>query len=362
MTFLLLLSGLSLVSATEQITIGALIPKTGDAASVGPGTEAAVDLAISDLNDSYKKAGLDTTATVQKAAIDGTKETAASAREDLIARGAEIIVGPPTSGEVQGMLPILTQESIISVNPSTSVVLSIPGDPIIRLCPDDAQMLDAIAMYESSLDGYALKKFLILARDDPYGRTLSDELKTRLPVSGVVFYNTDTDDFTKPLSELDALVAPLIKKAGDGNVIVFALSYNEITPILAEAAGFPSLLQASWPASDGVALNPDIVGNMAVSRVATATGLVALQYNRAQPSDSKYWRVYDTVQAATGNDKPSVYEILVYDQTLFAAWIIQNNPKTLDEMLYLADNYGEYSYGATGWLKLNENGDREYGD
>jgi hypothetical protein len=31
-------------------------------------------------------------------------------------------------------------------------------------------------------------------------------------------------------------------------------------------------------------------------------------------------------------------------------------------MLYIADNYGRYSYAATGWLKLNENSDREYGD
>ncbi len=361
-TVLLLLSGVSLVSATEEITIGALIPRTGDAASVGPGIEAAIGLAISDLNESYRKAGLDVTASVQKADIDGAKETAASATEDLIARGAAIIVGPPTSGEVEGMLPILIEKSVISVNPSTSVSLSIPGDPVIRLCPDDAQMLDAVVMYESSLDGYELKKFVIIARDDPYGRTLSDGLQKRLPVSGVVYYNPDTDDFTKPLNELDTLVTPLVKEAGEGNVIVFALSYNEITSILAEAAGYPSLLQASWQASDGVALNPDIVGNEIVARFASATGLVALQYNSAQPSDSKYWRVYDTIQAATGNDKPTIYEILAYDQTLFAAWIIQNDPKNLDEMLYLADNYGEYSYGATGWLKLNGNGDREYGD
>jgi hypothetical protein len=45
-----------------------------------------------------------------------------------------------------------------------------------------------------------------------------------------------------------------------------------------------------------------------------------------------------------------------------AAWIVQNNPKNPEEMLYIADNYGKYSYAATGWLKLNENSDREFGD
>lgn len=45
-----------------------------------------------------------------------------------------------------------------------------------------------------------------------------------------------------------------------------------------------------------------------------------------------------------------------------AAWITQNNPKTLEEKLSIADDYGRYSYAATGWLQLNENSDREFGD
>ena len=31
-----------------------------------------------------------------------------------------------------------------------------------------------------------------------------------------------------------------------------------------------------------------------------------------------------------------------------AAWIVQNNPDNLENMLYIADNYGRYSYAATG--------------
>ena len=48
MVVLLLLSGASMVSAAEQIRIGALIPESGDAASVGPGIEAAIGPALSD--------------------------------------------------------------------------------------------------------------------------------------------------------------------------------------------------------------------------------------------------------------------------------------------------------------------------
>ncbi|HWQ68227.1 MAG TPA: ABC transporter substrate-binding protein [Methanospirillum sp.] len=350
------------VSGENQIVIGSIISESGDSASYGPGVEAAIDLAVSDLNDSYKAAGMNTTVVVKKAYVDGTKGDAEKAAEDLITQGVQIIVEPSSSEEVTGILPILSREGILTINPTSSLALSTPDDPIVRLCPDDLQLLKAIGKFNYMIAGNTPTKAVILSREDIYGRILSEQVTLCSNITDTVSYPQNSRDFTQTLNKLDAIVAPLIEELGEKNVVIFAISFDEISDLMAQASAYPNLRKARWQGMDSVALNPTVLENETAAEFADATGLTTLSYNIAQPSHSDYWRVYDAVIAATDGHQPSIYEILPYDETLMAAWIMQNNPSTIKEKLYLADNYGKYSYGATGWLKLNENGDREYGD
>lgn len=359
---ILILSGVSSAVAEKNLVLGAIIPDSGDDRTLGPGIEAAIDLATSDLNDSYAKAGMDTRVTVLKAKVNGTKESTATATKDLIAQGAKILVGPSSSEEVSGVLPILRNESIISISPTSSLALSLPGDPVIRLCPDDSHLLQAVALYESSLPDAQSMKAVILARKDLYGDVLANAIKRCPFVVDQVSYEPGTRNFTATLDELNAKVTPLLDATGDQKVVVFAIGFDELADLMAQASAYPNLLKTRWQGMDSVALNAAIINNKTAAEFANSTGLIALQFNIDQPADSEYWRVYQAIVTATGDYKPSIYEILPYDQTLLSAWILQNNPSSLNESLYLADNYGKYSYSATGWLKLNDNGDRKYGD
>ena len=383
---LVFLFAIGMVSAEQEIVIGAIIGETGDNGSNAKGIEAAIDLAVSDLNDSYAKAGMNTTVILKKAWVDGTKEGAAKGAEDLIAQGVQIFVEPSTSEEVSGILPILTREGILSINPSTSYLLSKTDDPIVRLAPNDAHLFKSVVAFNNFTAENTPMKGIVLARDDLYGGTLSQTIKTRSLISpspGVqnlngsslsqnlsespnltetILYPQNTRDFTKTLDELDALVTPLIDEYGERNVIVFTISFDEIGDLLAQASSYPNLYRVRWEGSDSVAQSPAILNNATAAEFAAQTGLTALAFNIAQPANSDYWRVYDAVQAAIDGRQPTIYEILPYDETLMAAWIMQSNPSTLEEMLYIADSFGKLSYGATGWLKLNSKGDREYGD
>jgi ABC-type branched-chain amino acid transport systems, periplasmic component len=115
------------VSAEREIVIGAIIDESGDSASFAKGIEAAVNLAAADMNEYYAKTGKNITVIIKKAGTDGSKEAAAQAARDLINQGVQIIVGPTTSEEVFGYLPIITNEGILSISPSTSIKLSLPG-------------------------------------------------------------------------------------------------------------------------------------------------------------------------------------------------------------------------------------------
>ncbi|ABD41751.1 amino acid/amide ABC transporter substrate-binding protein, HAAT family [Methanospirillum hungatei JF-1] len=351
------------VSAHQEIIIGTIIDEQGDCASYAAGVEAAIDLAVSDLNDSYAKSGLDTTVTIIKSTSNGTRESAAQAAEDLISQGARVIVGPSSSEEVSGVLPILTSTGIFSVNPSSSRALSLPGDPMVRLCPDDSNLMKAVLRYHQMNPQDSQRTMIvILAREDLYGKVLSDMFSSSEQMADPVTYPAHTRDFTQALKTLDSIVDPMIAEVGERNVTIIVVSLDETGDLLAQASAYPGLDKARWEGMDGAALHTTILENETAAAFAYKTGFTALSFNIAQPPVSDYWRVFDAVKDAKGGKVPCIYEILAYDQTLMAAWIEQNNPKNPEEMLYIADNYGKYSYAATGWLKLNENSDREFGD
>lgn len=359
---LLTLAMTGVVSAENQVIVGAIIDETGNSASLAPGIKASINLAISDLNESYKKAGMDNSVMLITAASDGTKEGAAAAGEELIAQGVDVIVLPSSSEEVSGILPILHREGIISINPSSSIALSEPGSPMVRLCPDDMNLLRAVEKRHQVLerDGGEVN-VVVLARDDLYGSVLGEGGHFCSHVAKTIMYPQNTSDFTDVLNELDAAVRPLIEEGGHDSVMISAVSFDEIADILAQASTYPNLQQVHWEGMDLVALNPALLMNETAAEFANITGLTAVSFNVAQPESSDYWRVYDEVRSVTGKN-PGIYEILPYDCTLMAVWIMQSQPSDLDEILYVADSFGKYSYAATGWLKLNENSDREFGD
>lgn len=373
-------------AGADEIIIGAIIDISGDSATYAQGIEAALDLAARDLNDSYHQAGMNTTVTVKKAYSVGTGESAVSAASDLVADGVQIIVGPESSEEVAAILPLLEENRILSINPSSSELLSVPGDPVIRLAPGDSRLARALSVYHAEGEIQPVH-LVILARDDVYGRTLAgmvqnasllslsgqgymnDPLQTEAgPETGtekeadVLLYPPDSSDLSPTLEDLSNHVSSAVEKYGAGNVVIFAVSFDEIADILALASGYPLLGQVRWEGADSVAMNSAILENGTASRFAQETGLTALSFQIAQPAESDYWRVYDAVKAANGGYQPSIYEILVYDETLMAAWIMQSHPSALEDMLYIADSYGKLSYGATGWLKLDAQGDRQFGD
>ncbi len=362
LVMLFLLVCIPVLAEQNQIVIGAFISKSGDSASYGPGVEAAIDLAISDLNDSYAKSGMNITAVVKKTYVDGTAEGAIKGAQDLYSQGAQIFVEPSSSEEVAAILPFLTEKGIISVSGTSSVALSLPDDPVVRLCPDDRNLIRALFAFNYPLIRDSPGKGVILVRDDLYGKTFSEEVKKRPNISEVITYPQNTKDFTVSLEKLDMAVASLIQEYGEKKIAIFVISFDEIADIMAQASAYPNLQKVSWQGMDSVALNPALITNETAAAFAGEVGLIGVSYNIAQPASSDYWRVYDAVKAVKGDHQPSIYEILPYDETLMAAWILQNNPKSVKDGLYIADNYGKYSYGATGWLKLNENSDREFGD
>ena len=143
----ILLCGCNKLGSTDEtITIGVLLPLTGDWASKGPEFTAAVDLAANDLNEYYRSIGAHKTVRIV-VKDSGTDPARALAQLGAMKNeGIRVVVGPATSAEMEAVRDYANRNGILLVGyASTSPSLSIPQDSVYRVIPDDRRQAEAAA-------------------------------------------------------------------------------------------------------------------------------------------------------------------------------------------------------------------------
>ena len=205
--------------------------------------------------------------------------------------GAKIIIGPATSTAVSAVKEYADKNSIILISySSTSPLLSIEGDNLFRLVPDDTHQGKIIAE-RMIQDG--IKVIVPFWRGDIYGNglykaTKSDFEKLGGKVEEGVNYKPHTGNFAtslhrinflmwnQELKKISAIVSDSIKKYGANSVGVYTVSYDEITPILIQAPLYETLGKVRWYGSDSIAQNHHVTKNV-------DSALFAMQTHFANP-------------------------------------------------------------------------------
>jgi branched-chain amino acid transport system substrate-binding protein len=141
-----------------SLTVGALLPLTGDLASYGETSQAALDEAV---------AALEAEGTSVTLSIKDTATEPATALEGLTAlheEGVKLAIGPYASSQVRAVKEFADQNGIVLISPlSTSTALAVPDDNIYRFTPDDQQEGVAVANLAWA-DG--IRTIVPITRDD----------------------------------------------------------------------------------------------------------------------------------------------------------------------------------------------------
>src|SRR5947207_1074415 len=133
-------------TANDTIVIGGLFSLTGDGATLGNASKAALELAVRDINtelDTLRvpwqvQMALADTKLTPSGAVDGIKA--------LQAAGATFVIGPQSSAEAAAILDYANANSIVVISQgSTASSLAIPDDYLFRLAPNDKLEGAAIA-------------------------------------------------------------------------------------------------------------------------------------------------------------------------------------------------------------------------
>lgn len=192
------------------LTVGTLLPQTGDLAFLGPPEFAGVQTAIDDINAAGGVLGKQVVQ-VKADSGDGTPDIAGAQTDKLLNANADVIVGAASSSVSLSVIDKITGAGVVQFSPAnTSPALDDPKtDPknlYFRTAPSD--VLQGAVMANTVIeDGF--NNVAILARQDSYGELLAAQIDKGIKAGGgnvavKKLYSADATNFTAEVNSVAA--------------------------------------------------------------------------------------------------------------------------------------------------------------
>ncbi len=376
---MLLAPALAAVTVHAQpitIKIGALLPLTGDLQSYGVRAQAAVQVAIDEMNQYLEQQNAPFRLDVVIEDTQTKPDIATQKFNSLVAQGIKFIVGPMTSAEVKSVKDLANSQNVLVISPSsTAISLAIPGDNVFRFCPADDVQSKAIGALAQDL---GIKAVVIINRADTWGEGLKDATKEVLQSKGVTVknvysYDPENPQFGSIANSAYNDVKDLLNSYPSNQVAVVVIGFNEVAQLFKSASNYPELGKVLWIGSDGTALLNEIVSDPLSAQFAEQVLFINPIFSPAKTSVQQ--QVADKIKQLV-NQEPDAYALAAHDAVVALALAILdasnsgvdlNNADALVNYvkqklpdITQSDQFGQFA--ATGKFPLNDAGDRATAD
>jgi len=349
---------------TGEISIGALLSMTGPLATFGENHKVAAELAVEEINEFLQASGANW---IMKLVVEDTQTNPVIALEKLesfAARGIKLIIGPLASSEVRAIKSYADSNKILVISQSsTASDLAIADDYIFRFVPQD-RLGQGPAMGRIMYgDG---KRYIIpVARNDAWGVGLEEAVRTRFEELGGTFldgirYSEDATEFSTEASNLATKVTNAVGLYGADQVAVLHISFEEVNAFFTAADDYPVLSTVKWYGSDGTAVNGAMLEDQAVIDFAIDVSYPCTLF--APTVSDKFEMVRQHGLTELGREL-DVYAYIVYDIVwVYALSLLEVDAYDSEAVKAVLSTVTQNYFGASGWIVLDENGDRMAGD
>ncbi len=284
----------------EKIVLGASLPLTGEAASVGNDARAGMELALKEVND---EGGINGKMLEIKYEDDKcSKEGITTITKLITADNVNAIIGPLCSAAAGPGLPVAQEAGMPTIIFASAPHLTKIGDFIFRIYPSDAFGGKFVAEYVYNTLGK--KNAAIVYVKNDWGQGLHDTFVARFAeIGGKVVFD---DSLNQDESDARTLIAKLIEAKPD---VIVAPLYP--------AVGVVFIKQAKE-----AGVKAPILGGDAFDSKEVIESGVADDVKFAVPSIKNPAEFADRVKKVTGKDS-SIWTPLGYDAVKIFAQVIQ---------------------------------------
>ncbi|MDW5594775.1 ABC transporter substrate-binding protein [Conexibacter stalactiti] len=196
-----------------ELTIGDLVPLTGDLSPFGPPGRKSADLAISQIEEAVREAGVDTTVSIEHRDTESSPQSAVQAARQMISGGAACLAGPWASSETLAVAESVASRQrtpIISPSSTDAAITDLDDDGFVwRTAPSDNLQSRALAdTVERELGGTDFTLSLA-ARNDAYGQGFIEKFRTAWEekggrTTGPVLYDPEQPSYNSEAAEIVA--------------------------------------------------------------------------------------------------------------------------------------------------------------
>ncbi|MBV9109930.1 MAG: ABC transporter substrate-binding protein, partial [Gemmatimonadetes bacterium] len=352
------------VDGNREVVLGGVFSLTGNWATLGVTSKAAMELAVEDVNAYAAGRGVTFRADIRDSKLDPA--TALAAVQSLRQAGVQVVIGPQSSAELATLKPYVDANPVMMVSQSsTAGSLAIKNDRIFRFTAADS--LEGVAAAALMWDD-GVRAVVPLWRADAGNQGLHTATAARFAalggtVSSGVEYAATATAFAPTITALHAQVQAALAAHPASQVAVYYAGFDETADVFALAAADPVLASVRWYGADGIAQSAALLSHPSAVAFAEHVGFPAPLFGLDQSSSVKWQPLAARIKARAGID-PDAFALAVYDAVWVAAQAYLASPRnvTTDELAAkFVATAGSY-YGATGWTVLNAAGDRQYAD
>ena len=342
-----------------EVPIGALLPLTGALAAFGENDKIAIEAAVQDVNQFLEKVGASWRLKLYVEDTETNPSVALEKLTTLYAKGVRVVIGPMASSEVRNLKEYADSNKILIISQSsTDPSLAIAGDHVYRFVPVDIYQGRIGPLYAKALGATHM---ILVWRGDAWGDGLSDVVKKTakeigLTIAGEIRYDPEAKEFSAEVAKLAETINKLV---GEGvppeKIVVQLISFGEARAFFLTATEYDILWKVHWFGSDGNAYDYSLQED---PKVAEFVASVKFPCPIAAPIGDKYIEVMKKVKDKIGRT-PEPYAYNSYDAVWAVALAILSTGKyDADAIISVLPDILKFYYGASGYIELNEYGDR----
>jgi len=360
MVLALLFGSQALAQKGGGLSFGALLPLSGPLADRGRTSKTALDFAVADINAYLAASGSSETMSIIMENTGGNPTQALEKLKSLASRGIRVVIGPYTDDEAAACLEFAEKNNIVLLSQASAApFLSKNGDNLFRLAPSSTYQAEAVT---SLMHQEGVNTIIPLWRGDRYGDDMTVHVKARFKqlggqALGGTRYSDGRKDFEPIISELMQQVSQALKASPSAKVGIYFAGGAEIVPILKAASKHAELANLPWYGCDGTAMYDPIAKDPDSAKFAMKTRLASPRFGEG--GANVYALTEKRIQDKT-DIFPDTESLAAYD----AAWVVFFTAQAVGgsgdfaRFKQMVPQVCERMYGVTGWLALNEHGDR----
>jgi branched-chain amino acid transport system substrate-binding protein len=227
-------------SASFDMTVGALIPQTGDLSIFAPAGEKAANLSVEQANAALEQAGADIKVDLTVGDTETKPQATVQAANKLISDGASCMAGAWASADtIPAGQSVAAKQQVPLISPASTSpeITDLPDDGyVFRTAPSDA--LQGQVLADAVGDSFGTDATIsVAARNDAYGEGIANQFSDAFSanggtINGPVLYDPEASSY-------DSEAADIVSGKPDGFVIIdFEDPYGKVGAALVRTGDF----------------------------------------------------------------------------------------------------------------------------